>query len=489
MSQRDPTVHDDEEGAALEQEFADVLGALRGFEPVDAPAGLEERIAMSLKAGKDRGASPETAEAETETETGASRGLEPGVSLRCVFCHEGLARAGGAFCASCLAPHHPDCFREHGRCSAPGCEETRWVQPRDRARRSSGRSARSDPGKRRRPALALVGAGVLASLVAVAAVRIMTPHVAAPVRDEQAMFEEYKRLDAEALQAFREFNRAEKAGNLALAAAKHEEAHALWTRALDLLNGLLDGHRGPDGFTLAEYEGYEEELSRIATHLVDLEKRDLHAPPRVADALARARQRLAAGDLAGARADVDLARQLDPTSAEARRLLAELEATAARPAEATSEVPTPVGAPGRDRSERLRDDELGPRALLARARQRLEAGRFVEARADLYRVRAYVPDSAEVQALLAEVEAIEAGAAVVSSASSTTVLDGLKSTVDEVEALLREGHVSQAQLMIGQGRTIVGMLRSSTDDAVQAALPDLERRLDRLDEERRAHER
>ncbi len=50
-------------------------------------------------------------------------------SLRCSYCHGELARGASAYCASCLAPHHSDCFREYGRCSALGCGETRLVPP------------------------------------------------------------------------------------------------------------------------------------------------------------------------------------------------------------------------------------------------------------------------------------------------------------------------------------------------------------------------
>ena len=51
------------------------------------------------------------------------------VSVRCTYCHGGLERSQAAFCAACLAPHHTDCFREHGRCSAPGCEACELVRP------------------------------------------------------------------------------------------------------------------------------------------------------------------------------------------------------------------------------------------------------------------------------------------------------------------------------------------------------------------------
>lgn len=49
------------------------------------------------------------------------------VSLGCTYCHAPLVRRE-VYCAGCLAPHHAECFREHGRCSAPGCDERRTVR-------------------------------------------------------------------------------------------------------------------------------------------------------------------------------------------------------------------------------------------------------------------------------------------------------------------------------------------------------------------------
>lgn len=50
------------------------------------------------------------------------------VGLACTWCHGQTARDEAAFCATCLAAHHQDCFEKHGRCSAPGCAETRFVR-------------------------------------------------------------------------------------------------------------------------------------------------------------------------------------------------------------------------------------------------------------------------------------------------------------------------------------------------------------------------
>lgn len=59
----------------------------------------------------------------------APRGPDPVIALSCSYCRGGLTRLGAVYCASCLAPHHPECFSEHGRCSVMGCAETQVVRP------------------------------------------------------------------------------------------------------------------------------------------------------------------------------------------------------------------------------------------------------------------------------------------------------------------------------------------------------------------------
>jgi hypothetical protein len=67
---------------------------------------------------------------ERTSEVPAAGGLQLSIALFCSFCHDAVARAEACYCASCLAPHHEECFRTHGRCSALGCEETQTVRPR-----------------------------------------------------------------------------------------------------------------------------------------------------------------------------------------------------------------------------------------------------------------------------------------------------------------------------------------------------------------------
>jgi hypothetical protein len=70
---------------------------------------LEERI--------DPGAGP----------TAEELGIQ--VAVSCCYCHDRMGRKEAAFCSTCLAPHHPDCFEEHARCATPGCVGTEVVYP------------------------------------------------------------------------------------------------------------------------------------------------------------------------------------------------------------------------------------------------------------------------------------------------------------------------------------------------------------------------
>ena len=73
-------------------------------------------------------------EARLEAERSQAAGVDAvrlRITVACAYCHDGLDRQQAAFCASCLAPHHADCFAAHGRCSAPGCDATQLVRPHD----------------------------------------------------------------------------------------------------------------------------------------------------------------------------------------------------------------------------------------------------------------------------------------------------------------------------------------------------------------------
>jgi hypothetical protein len=52
--------------------------------------------------------------------------VAPEVAIGCAYCKGKLARPEAVYCAGCLAPHHADCWREHGRCAA--CAVTMLVR-------------------------------------------------------------------------------------------------------------------------------------------------------------------------------------------------------------------------------------------------------------------------------------------------------------------------------------------------------------------------
>lgn len=62
------------------------------------------------------------------------------ISIACSFCHGKTSPGEAVFCATCLAPHHADCFRTHGRCSVAGCGEQRTVRPAGPPGRPSSRT-------------------------------------------------------------------------------------------------------------------------------------------------------------------------------------------------------------------------------------------------------------------------------------------------------------------------------------------------------------
>lgn len=94
-------------------------------DPPPAPVAVREELVLAAALlGK--------AKAEDEARAASAAPVrELGVRLRCTYCHAPLASPEAVYCADCLAPAHEDCFREHGRCPAPGCGGTRVVAPRD----------------------------------------------------------------------------------------------------------------------------------------------------------------------------------------------------------------------------------------------------------------------------------------------------------------------------------------------------------------------
>lgn len=130
--------------------------------PVAPPAELWDRIRLRI----------ERSEAADPVRGGAPDVV---IALSCSFCRGGLVRDEAVYCASCLAPHHPDCFRDYGRCSVMGCAEPRVVRPSELPRgveRRPARAAPEKPGSRRRLArwrIAGLGAALVGTIGAAAA--------------------------------------------------------------------------------------------------------------------------------------------------------------------------------------------------------------------------------------------------------------------------------------------------------------------------------
>lgn len=65
--------------------------------------------------------------------------VQSSVAIACSFCKGKLAKTGAVYCAGCIAPHHEDCWEEHGRCAACAAREfvksTISVRPARRRRR------------------------------------------------------------------------------------------------------------------------------------------------------------------------------------------------------------------------------------------------------------------------------------------------------------------------------------------------------------------
>lgn len=126
---------------------------------------LRERVLAdgSQNSKKADGKKKGVAVAEPAADPAKVEALRAKVVLSCSFCHDGMDREHSVFCASCLAPHHNECFVDHGRCSMPGCEETRTVRPSEPSETRAPR-----PPKRRGLILALiaslgVGGGIAAA--------------------------------------------------------------------------------------------------------------------------------------------------------------------------------------------------------------------------------------------------------------------------------------------------------------------------------------
>lgn len=103
--------------AAVEEETPPMSSSLRDRLVAAVPAVREH--AEEKKAGPG----PLTVDPARVDEVGRR------IALSCSYCHGRTTRDEVAFCATCLAPHHVECFTTHGRCALPGCEEAAVVRP------------------------------------------------------------------------------------------------------------------------------------------------------------------------------------------------------------------------------------------------------------------------------------------------------------------------------------------------------------------------
>jgi LysM repeat protein len=136
---------------------ARVLGALAApalpAPPAKVLAGVRAGIAARRAAGAAR--SP----------------LQDAVRLACTYCKDRLLAPETVYCALCLAPHHGECFVDHGRCAAGGCEGFEVVRSRSATDVLPGAGRRRGSGLRRWRGpitlAALAGGSVLAVVAAV----------------------------------------------------------------------------------------------------------------------------------------------------------------------------------------------------------------------------------------------------------------------------------------------------------------------------------
>jgi tetratricopeptide (TPR) repeat protein len=170
MAFRELSVLEDEELARVEAHEASCPACRRDATSLEAacrlvaeiggkrrppPANVWKEIARSLE-------KPLADEVDAERAVSAIR-----IALDCSYCHGKLGRTEAVYCASCLAPHHEECFREHRRCATYGCDETRLVRPQETAPARKEMAAPPRAKRRwRRGLLVLVGALGVGSVAA-----------------------------------------------------------------------------------------------------------------------------------------------------------------------------------------------------------------------------------------------------------------------------------------------------------------------------------
>jgi hypothetical protein len=102
---------------------------------------------------------------ETREQRRSGSGSRVRVVLRCTYCKDAVGQREAVFCFLCLAPHHEDCRRTHGRCAAPGCRCPATVRPRSSSERRRAVRPRAPAG----PRAAMVSLPALLGIVAASA--------------------------------------------------------------------------------------------------------------------------------------------------------------------------------------------------------------------------------------------------------------------------------------------------------------------------------
>jgi hypothetical protein len=94
----------------------------------DLMAGLDDpqRVDAAPEVGKKKQG---LAAAPTPENREAVEAIARQITVACAYCHDGATRDQMSFCASCLAPHHADCFELNKGCSVMGCDAITTVRP------------------------------------------------------------------------------------------------------------------------------------------------------------------------------------------------------------------------------------------------------------------------------------------------------------------------------------------------------------------------
>lgn len=125
-----------EECSMKTERFHAALDSIK--EEATVPVGMFERVLAEAK-----GSAPLAPLFNEDEEAAPGKAIV--LALSCAYCHGPLSRGEACYCASCLTPHHDDCFRTYGRCTAMGCDEVAIVRPRGLEQRST-RARRSRIG-------------------------------------------------------------------------------------------------------------------------------------------------------------------------------------------------------------------------------------------------------------------------------------------------------------------------------------------------------